>query len=118
MRHREHEFAMTNEAMLAEFMARVSQVADGMDQQQPGQPEAVSKLREAVEDLRDVSQFEVDAGVNCCVRFASMGLVCSRLPEFWPTPTFAVMVACVQLCTRWVPTTSTLSAVGVHPPAV
>lgn len=55
MRHREHEFAMTNEAMLAEFMARVSQVADVMDQRQPGQPEAVAKLREAVEDLRDVS---------------------------------------------------------------
>ncbi|KAL3133331.1 hypothetical protein ABBQ38_007206 [Trebouxia sp. C0009 RCD-2024] len=53
MRHREHEFAMTNEAMLAEFMARVSQVADVMDQRQPGQPEAVAKLREAVEDLRD-----------------------------------------------------------------
>lgn len=54
MRHREHEFAMTNEAMLAEFMARVSQVADVMDQNQPGQPEAAAKLREAVEDLRDV----------------------------------------------------------------
>lgn len=54
MRHREHEFAMTNEAMLAEFMARVSQVAEVMDQNQPGQPEAAAKLREAVEDLRDV----------------------------------------------------------------
>lgn len=54
MRHPEHEFAMTNEAMLAEFMGRVSQVADVMDQNQPGQPEAAARLREAVEDLRDV----------------------------------------------------------------
>ena len=56
MRHREHEFAMSNEAMLAEFMARVSQVADVMDHNQPGQPEAAARLREAVEDLRDVSE--------------------------------------------------------------
>ena len=67
MRHREHEFAMSNEAMLAEFMARVSQVADVMDQNQPGQPEAAAKLREAVEDLRDVSQAELVVGVHCCV---------------------------------------------------
>ena len=66
MRDREQEFAMTNEAMLAEFMARVSQVADVMDKNQPGQPEASAKLREAVEELRDVSQAE-DAVVHCCV---------------------------------------------------
>ena len=74
MRHREHEFAMTNEAMLAEFMARVSQVADVMDQKQPGQPEAAAKLREAVEDLRDVSSNESDAGV-----LAVSGLQCTRV---------------------------------------
>lgn len=67
MRHQEHEFAMTNEAMLAEFMARVSQVADVMDQRQPGQPEAVAKLHEAVEDLRDVSSKQKEAGVHCCI---------------------------------------------------
>lgn len=66
MRHQEHEFAMSNEAMLAEFMTRVSQVADVMDHNQPGQPEAAAKLREAVEDLRDVSQAEVNADVLLC----------------------------------------------------
>ena len=55
MQHREQEFAQSHEAMLAEFVDRVSQVANVMERGQPGQPEAAAKLREAVEDLRDVS---------------------------------------------------------------
>ena len=56
MQHREQEFAQSHEAMLAEFMERMGQVATVMDHSQPGQAEAAVKLREAVEDLRDVSQ--------------------------------------------------------------
>ena len=56
MQHREQEFAQSHEAMLAEFMERVGQVATVMDQSQPDQAEAAVKLREAVEDLRDVSR--------------------------------------------------------------
>ena len=51
---KELEFAMSNEAMLAEFMDRVSQIADVVDQSQPDNRDCAGQLRLAVDDLRDV----------------------------------------------------------------
>lgn len=58
MQHKEQEFAMANEAMLAEFMERVDQIADVVAQKELGHPDGsdcAGKLRLAVDDLRDVS---------------------------------------------------------------
>jgi microsomal dipeptidase-like Zn-dependent dipeptidase len=57
MQHKEQEFAMANEAMLAEFMERIDQIADVVGQQElgPDGSDCAGKLRLAVDDLRDVS---------------------------------------------------------------
>ncbi len=57
MQHKEQEFAMANEAMLAEFMERIDQIADVVGQQELGHDssDCAGKLRLAVDDLRDVS---------------------------------------------------------------
>ncbi len=57
MQHKEQEFAMANEAMLAEFMERIDQIADVVGQTELGHDgsDCAGKLRLAVDDLRDVS---------------------------------------------------------------
>ena len=58
MQHKEQEFAIANEAMLADFMERVDQIADVVGQTELGHPDGndcAGKLRLAVDDLRDVS---------------------------------------------------------------
>ncbi|DBB09325.1 TPA: hypothetical protein ACH3X3_007904 [Trebouxia sp. C0006] len=55
MQHKEQEFAMANEAMLAEFMERIDQIADVVGQQELGHDssDCAGKLRLAVDNLRD-----------------------------------------------------------------
>ncbi|KAL0035158.1 hypothetical protein WJX79_003931 [Trebouxia sp. C0005] len=56
MHHKEQEFAMANEAMLAEFMEQIDQIADVVGQTELGHPDGsdcAGKLRLAVDDLRD-----------------------------------------------------------------
>lgn len=56
MQHKEQEFAMANEAMLAEFMDRINQIADVVGQNQlmhPDNTDCAGRLRLAVDDLRD-----------------------------------------------------------------
>ena len=57
MQHKEQEFALANEAMLAEFMERIDQIADVVGQTELGHDgsDCAGKLRLAVDDLRDVS---------------------------------------------------------------
>lgn len=58
LQHKEQEFAIANEAMLAGFMDRINQIADAVGQNQlvhPDNTDFASKLRLAVHDLQDVS---------------------------------------------------------------
>lgn len=58
VQHKEQEFALANEAMLAEFMERINHIADAVGQRELGSPDnadCAGKLRLAVDDLRDVS---------------------------------------------------------------
>lgn len=65
MQHKEQEFAMANEAMLAEFMDRINQIADVVGQNQlmhPDNTDCAGRLRLAVDDLRDVSTGQILQG--------------------------------------------------------